>query len=238
MSQSGISANSDILSILPGPRLAMLEAANVARRYSVETSLLRRNLDRLAARVENRFIERILISRLKFLRSGRPEALRQPSCILPRCAVAIESGALETLPSFTPRGGSARGAWPPRPADHSDRGRHGGTQQACVALCGRRRFHHAAVAQAERPWCSRLAEAIDCEIMLVAHRLAPEHPFPAAPTDFAGRYRGLIERRALPGRHLFCSRHRRCVNRPRRPAIAATRPETLARRHGAVFALV
>jgi len=169
----------------------MLEAANVARRYSVETSLLRRNLDRLAARVENRFIERILISRLKF-------ALRQAGSLeaaklhIAEMRGGYESGALETLPSFTPRGGSARGAWPPRPADHSDRGRHAAHNRPVLLYVAGGGFIMPP-SRKQKTMVQRLAEAIDCEIMLVAHRLAPEHPFPAAPTDFAGRYRGLIE---------------------------------------------
>ena len=60
MSHSEFTANADILSNLTGPRLAVLEAADLARRYSAQAGILGRQIDWLAARVENRIIERVL----------------------------------------------------------------------------------------------------------------------------------------------------------------------------------
>jgi hypothetical protein len=107
MSQTQMTANADILSSLTGPRLAMLEASNLARRFSIETGPLRRGLEQLIARAENRIIERVLVSRLKF-------ALRQAGSLeaaelhIAQMRGGYESGALETLPSFMPRGLTAR----------------------------------------------------------------------------------------------------------------------------------
>lgn len=197
MSQTGITANSDILSSLTGPRLAMLEAANLARRYTIETSLLRRNVDRLAARVENKIIERILISRLK-------HALRQAGSLeaaelhIAQMRGGYESGALETLPSFTPRGMSGRGARPPPlPIGHPGVARPSTRNRPVVLYVAGGGFIMPP-SRKQKAMVQRLAEAVDCEIMLVAHRLAPEHPFPAAPVDFATRYRDLIEQGQSP----------------------------------------
>ena len=190
MSQSGITANSAMLTNLTGPRLAMLEGTNLAKRYTVESSLLGRSVERLFARIENRIIERILISRLKF-------ALRQAGSLeaaelhIVKMRGSYESGNLETLPSFTPRGLLARGL-KPWPDGHPDKIRRSAGNRPVVLYVAGGGFIMPP-SRKQKNMVQRLAEAIDCEIMMVAHRLAPEHPFPAAPMDFVARYLDLLE---------------------------------------------
>lgn len=204
MSQSGITANSDMLSKLMGPRLAVLEATNLARRYTIESNRITRNLERLLARIENRVIERILISRLKF-------ALRQTGSLeaaelhISQMRGGYESGALETLPSFIPRGLSAQGsARPPRPGADPDRSEGSAANRPVVLYVAGGGFIMPP-SRKQKTMVQRLAEAIECEVMMVAHRLAPEHPFPAAPTDFAAQYLGLIEQGHQPENIFFAA---------------------------------
>lgn len=192
MSHSEFTANADILSNLTGPRLAVLEAADLARRYSVQAGILGRQIDWLAARVENRIIERILIARLK-------RALRQAGNLesatlhIAEMRGGYESGALETLPSFMPRASGARRQPPPAEPDADPRAaRRGGRNRPIVLYVAGGGFIMPP-SRKQKAMVQRLAEAIDCEIMMVAHRLAPEHPFPAAPADFAAHYLGLLE---------------------------------------------
>ena len=191
MSQTGVTANSDILSSLTGPRLAILEAEAVARRFTIEAGLLRRGLDHLAARLENRIIERVLITRLK-------AALRQAGSLeaaelhIAQMRGGYESGALETLPSFMPRGLAGRGPPPPHPMGRpGDRKQAAGNRPLVLYVAGGGFIMPPS--RKQKAMVQRLAEAIDCEIMMVAHRLAPEHPFPAAPADFAAHYLGLLD---------------------------------------------
>lgn len=49
---------------------------------------------------------------------------------------------------------------------------------------------------------ARMAGALDCRVLLLDYRLAPEHPFPAAVDDAVAAYRYLLEESARPGRVL------------------------------------
>ena len=187
-----MTANADILSSLTGPRLAMLEASDLARRYKIEASLLGSGLERLMARVENRIIERILISRLKF-------ALRQAGSIeaaelhIAQMRGGYESGALETLPSFLPRGMTTRGSKrPPQTNDVQDHPKHAASNRPIILYVAGGGFIMPP-SRKQKTMVQRLCEAVNCEVLMVAHRLAPEHPFPAAPLDFAAHYLGLLE---------------------------------------------
>jgi hypothetical protein len=238
MSQSEITANSDMLNKLMGPRLAMLEATNLARRYTIDSSLIARNLERLAARIENRVIERILISRLKFAlrQTGSLEATQ---LLISQMRGGYESGALETLPSFIPRGLSPRGSAPtPRPGANPDRsGRSAANRPVVLYVAGGGFIMPPS--RKQKTMVQRLAEAVNCEVLMVAHRLAPEHPFPAAPLDFAAQYLDLLENGHRPEDVFSRGRHRGCINCPGRPAAACQQDgEHTAGRHRAVFAMV
>lgn len=197
MSQTEITANSDILRGLTGPRLALLEATDLARRHSVDTGLLAKALNHLIARVENRIIERILISRLKFAlrQSGSLEAAELH---IAQMRGGYESGAIETLPNFLPRRltspGSSR-----QQQQNTDPGnlRHKASNRPVVLYVAGGGFIMPP-SRKQKIMVQRLAEAVNCEIILVPHRLAPEHPFPAAPADFAAHYAGLIEQGQRP----------------------------------------
>ncbi|MEM5473397.1 alpha/beta hydrolase fold domain-containing protein [Hoeflea sp. AS60] len=192
MSQTGITANSDILSNLTGSRLAMLEATDLARRYTIKAGLLGRGLEQLLARAENRIIERILISRLKF-------ALRQAGSLeaaelhISQMRGGYESGAVETLPSFLPRGlGKAEADRPHQQKENPDTPKRKTSNRPIILYVAGGGFIMPP-SRKQKNMVQRFAEAVDCEILMVAHRLAPEHPFPAAPMDFAAHYLGLLE---------------------------------------------
>jgi monoterpene epsilon-lactone hydrolase len=187
-----MTANADILSSLTGPRLAMLEASNLTRRFSIETGPLRRGLEQLIARAENRIIERVLVSRLKF-------ALRQAGSLeaaelhIAQMRGGYESGALETLPSFMPRGLTARGGnQPEQPSGHPGHVQQASSNRPIILYVAGGGFIMPP-SRKQKTMVQRLSEAVNCEILMVAHRLAPEHPFPAAPLDFAARYLDLLE---------------------------------------------
>lgn len=197
MSQTGISANSDILSNLTGPRLAMLEATDLARRYTIKTGLFGRGLEHLIARAENRIIERILISRLKF-------ALRQAGSLeaaelhISQMRGGYESGTLETLPSFLPRGLTAGNPDLPRkPNENPSHSKHAASNRPIILYVAGGGFIMPP-SRKQKTMVQRFSEAVNCEILMVAHRLAPEHPFPAAPLDFAARYLDLLEQGHRP----------------------------------------
>ncbi|WP_420408934.1 alpha/beta hydrolase fold domain-containing protein [Hoeflea sp.] len=198
MPQSAATANVDILSQLTGQRLAVLEAMDLARRYRVDAGRLSRSVERVMARVENRIIERILISRLKraLRRAGSLEAAQLH---IAEMRGGYESGVLETLPSFLPRGPSGRGRTPPtQPLRSLDRPRPSTANRPLVLYVAGGGFIMPP-SRKQKNMVQRLAEAIDCEVMLVPHRLAPEHPFPAAPIDFMAHYLHLVDQGHAPG---------------------------------------
>lgn len=192
MPYASTTANSGFLRTYTGQRLAVLEADKIARRYSVRASRLNRGLDHLLARIENGVIERILLSRLKTaLRHAYSTAAAERHVAEMRGA--YDSGTLETLPSFTPRGMTVfPQPQPPRPDADADRPKHGSGNRPVVLYVAGGGFVMPP-SRKQKAMIQRLAEAIDCEIMLITHRLAPEHPFPAAPEDFVARYESLLE---------------------------------------------
>lgn len=192
MPHASMTANSGILRTYTKQRLAILESADIARRYSVRANLLKRGLDHLLARVENGVIERILISRLKTA-FRHADSTTAAELHIAQMRGGYESGALETLPSFTPRGiGAFSRPQPPKPGHAPDRSRHPSGNRPVVLYVAGGGFIMPP-SRKQKTMIQRLAEAIDCEIMLVTHRLAPENPFPAAPADFVSRYAGLLE---------------------------------------------
>ncbi|WP_339757661.1 alpha/beta hydrolase [uncultured Hoeflea sp.] len=196
MSQTEFTANSDILSSLPGPRLALLEASDLARRYRIETSLLATGLERLLARVENRVIERILISRLKTALK-QADHLEAAELHIAQMRGGYESGALETLPSFLPQRLSPRNAKYRESKEHSDTHRHASDNRPVILYVAGGGFIMPP-SRKQKSMVQRFAEAVNCEVVLMQHRLAPEHPFPAAPMDLAARYMMLLDEGCRP----------------------------------------
>lgn len=192
MAQTMTAAKSGFLHTYSDQRLAVLEAADLARRYSAKAGWARDRLDRLLARLENRIIERTLISRLKTAlnKTGSPAAAESHVAWM---RGAYASGAMETLPSFTP-GGLSDGPRLPQtsPRDAGDNHEHRRKNRPILLYVAGGGFVMPP-SRKQKTMVQRLAEAVNCEIMMVPHRLAPEHPFPAAPADFAAHYLALLE---------------------------------------------
>ena len=197
MAQTMATAKSEFLDTYSDQRLAVLEAADLARRYSTRAGLVRDQLDRLLARLENRIIERLLISRMKSALSTAG-SLAAAEAHIARIRNAYEDGTMETLPSFVPSG-LGRPPRPPHmpPQAAEDHHEHRTRNRPLILYVAGGGFIMPP-SRKQKGMIQRLAEATNCEIQLVAHRLAPEHPFPAAPADLAARYLDLIEQGHLP----------------------------------------
>jgi epsilon-lactone hydrolase len=172
-------------------RLSRLETAGAVREIATRVHIARRMFDHLVARLENRLIERVLLSRLReAFRVAGDEADAQ--AMIARFRGAYATGQMETLPGFFP---------PPF---------YGASDSQSGALPAEARF---AFERANRPlllytvgggfimppsrrqklMVQRLAETVGCTIVLGQHRLAPEHPFPAAAKDLARQFEALVE---------------------------------------------
>ena len=149
---------------------------------------MRRVLDQLVARLENRLIERVLLRRLRAgYRVAGSEVDARAMLVSMRGAYA--SGHMETLPSFMPS--PVRGKLSDDPLHSASEATDGS-----VARRERPRLIYIVgggfilpASRRQKIMVQRFAEVIDCEIVLGQHRLAPEHPFPAAVHDIAAQFR-------------------------------------------------
>lgn len=87
-------------------------------------------------------------------------------------ALAARGVRITPVTATAPNGTPVRGEWlePPAPGDGVVLYVHGGGFVACSAAT-------------HRPITAGLARATGCRVFSLAYRLAPEHPFPAAPDD-------------------------------------------------------
>ncbi|MEP3347964.1 MAG: alpha/beta hydrolase fold domain-containing protein [Litoreibacter sp.] len=171
-----------ILDETPARRLAALEAQRIVQRIATESGWWRQLADQAIAKIENRLIERILISRLRAgLRAATSEELAEAT--ISKMRGAYTSGQMETLPSFLPRPkyaiSNAHGSY----LDPASRPEY----PARVLYVPGGGFIFPISAR-QKTMMTRLAEQTDCEVVPGTHRLAPEHPFPAAAKDIAAQF--------------------------------------------------
>ena len=65
IASAGKMASAGILDHHPSKRLAVLETEQIANHFKSESSWMRNTLDQLMAKIENRFIERVLVNRMR-----------------------------------------------------------------------------------------------------------------------------------------------------------------------------
>lgn len=161
-------------------RLARLEAETIARKFSTEASWLRNRIDQIIAGIENRVIERILVSRLrKAMRHSASEAAAEK--LISEMRTDYETGALETMPSFFPRKYHAV------PDDqHGTPANKKNWRQRLLYVPGGGFIFPPS--RKQKSMLQRLSQETDSEVIVGTHRLAPEEPFPAAPNDIAQRF--------------------------------------------------
>lgn len=172
-------------------RLALLEAAQIATRVESNTSALRLSADHLLGAIENRIIEAVLLRRMRkaLTKAGDQSAAM---AFAQQMRAAYEDGLLETLPSFLPTG--SHRSTPERPPEDEDQDERTYSEPArnlVLYVSGGGFLLPPSMRQ--KLMVQRLAEATQSEIVLATHRLAPEHPFPAAPEDVAQQYLGLLD---------------------------------------------
>lgn len=173
---------------LPADRIALLEAADIVSRFSSRSGVLKRKLDHLTARLENRLIERVLLSRQRatFRHSTDHVALEK---MIIESRAAYSDGVMETLPSFLPNGvGSSGGSIEVSEERQPD---VRGSRPLILYIPGGGFIMPPSKRQ--KNMVQRLSDITGCETILGNHRLAPEYPFPAAPEDICSQYSSLIE---------------------------------------------
>lgn len=180
-----VTPSTDILYHHPDQRLARLEAADLARHFRTETSALRQAVDRAIAGIENRLIEHVLMRRLRRgLHAARQSATSET--MLSEMRGAYSTGSMETLPSFLPSP-AYQGALD---SPSGQKGQKANRPTILYTAGGGFMFP---LSGKQKRMIQRLAEGTGCEIVPGTHRLAPEHPFPAAPYDIAEQYEGLLD---------------------------------------------
>ncbi|MEP2185007.1 alpha/beta hydrolase fold domain-containing protein [Roseibium sp.] len=177
-----------ILDQHPSGRLAALEAQRIVRRFATESTIWRRLADHLVAKIENRLIERILLSRLRAgLRAAMAEERAEAALMKMRGAYA--SGQMETLPSFLPRSLPAN----VRMRGYSPQKIKPITQPPANILYVPGGGFIFPMSVRQKTMMARLAEETECEVFPGTHRLAPEYPFPAAAEDIATQFRNIAD---------------------------------------------
>lgn len=199
-----MSMNLEMLDGFTDARLSVLESQKIAQRITTQTGMLARATDHVIAQFENRLIEHILLRRLK-------KALRHSGNLgnalhhADQMRSAYEEGRMETLPSFQPSGhfsSTAKiGNTPDQDPDQSTKT----ARDSAVILYVVGGGFVMPPSKQQKVMVQRLAEATNCEVIIGTHRMAPEHPFPAAPLDIVSHYLTLLEQGFEPGQIFFAA---------------------------------
>ncbi len=184
-----MNANSTFMATqLPADRIAMLEAANIVSRFSSRSGVIKRKLDHLVARLENLLIERVLLSRQRAtFRHATDHAALEKMILESRAAYS--DGHMETLPSFFPNGtGSSI-----EKIEAFQKPQHNTQRQRPLILYIPGGGFIMPPSKRQKNMVQRLSDITGCETILGNHRLAPEHPFPAAPEDICAQFSRLVD---------------------------------------------
>ncbi len=192
-----MNTGTDILEGYTDHRLAALEASDIARRISSEAGILRKAMDTVVARVENRVIETVLMSRLrKALRTSNN--LDAAHTLIDTVRAAYHDGSMETLPNFLP----VRNFSMAEPIAGEQENPLPGLANRPLILYIPGGGFILPPSKRQKSMIQRLSQATSCEITMGTHRLAPEHPFPAAPQDIAAKYARMLET-GIPASNIF-----------------------------------
>lgn len=184
-------SSTDVTANFTTARLDELQMQGVARAVASKASAARRLVDHVTARIENRMIEFVLLSRL---RAAHKVAHSETNArqMIAAFRGAYESGRMETLPSFLPS--------PLAPAGRQGELATFADSATLPAPDLRPKLLYTVgggfimpPSRRQKIMVQRLADTIGCEVALGRHRMAPEHPFPAAIDDIVEQFLSLSD---------------------------------------------
>lgn len=174
----------------PAERVAQLELDDIASFIQSELNSAQKALSHVGGCVENIILKRIFIARLKFVFNKINQAA-DPYAMLDEFRKKQSSGNLAGVSMMAASAdGHAGFADASGVIDGLKKARPPGKPVLLYAPCGGFMLPPSPKQQAT---AARLAAASDCELVMAKHRFAPEHPYPAAPTDLADQYEALLE---------------------------------------------
>lgn len=180
---------SSVIRNSPEIRLAALEEVNIAKLIASEAGALRKIADRVISGIENLLIERILVNRVKKALTTRKDQNASLS-MLHETREAYHDGAMETFPRFVPQ--TKEDASLSHLASSTLGSRAKGETNRPILLYLAGGGFIVPPSKRQKYMIQRLSEATNCEVVLIQHRLAPEHPFPAALHDVVTHYNELL----------------------------------------------
>ncbi|GGC99000.1 alpha/beta hydrolase fold domain-containing protein [Aquisalinus flavus] len=181
----------------PAARLSVLEAGRLAHFVRSEAGLLGRIADHTLARAENRLIEYVFISRLKKVFRDFADPLRPANAMMDALRQRQSEGKMAGLSMMASADGTPRvDTEESSSADAWRLSRQGGERLLFYVPCG---GFILPPSPKQLATAQRLASACNCRLVIGKHRLAPEHPFPAAIHDIADHYEALLAGGHHPG---------------------------------------
>ncbi|NHK26935.1 alpha/beta hydrolase [Parvularcula flava] len=181
----------------PAARLSALEAGRLAQFVRSEAGVIGRLADHTLARFENMLIEFVFISRLRktfrdFADPSKPtknmmDDLRQQQSEGKMAGLSMMASA-DGTPHIDTDETSSADVW--------RLSRQGGERVLFYVPCG---GFILPPSPKQLSTAERLASACDSRLVIGRHRLAPEHPFPAAIHDIADHYEALLSEGHHPG---------------------------------------
>lgn len=183
-------------SVDPMRRLAALEDVDLARFIHSEAGAIERWWSHTTARAENILIERVFISRLKKIFGDLQDPSRADTMMADfrrqqrdgKMAGLSMMASADGAPTINQENAGRVDAW--RLARNPDE------RTLLYAPCG---GFILPPSPKQVTTAERLAGACECRLVLAEHRLAPEHPFPAAINDIADHYERLLDEGLHPG---------------------------------------
>lgn len=186
-------------------RLGRLAAADIARRVAREVEPVGKLFSDLLARGENRLVQHFLLRAVRSAIAAGGDA-RLTGATLARYRAATVAGRFGIFSPMVDPTAEAAGMRATAEADSWDHPlpespEPDDSQPIMLYVPGGGFILPPSPTQVALAF--RLAEACGCDAVIGRHRLAPEHPFPAAINDLADRYGKLLDAGVLPSRILF-----------------------------------